>query len=50
LANKILLLTNNPEISRKIGSNARKSVEKEWNWQYHIKKLERVINSMQECI
>lgn len=39
LYEKIMLLTNNPDLLKKMGQNARKHVIKNWTWEKHIKCL-----------
>ncbi len=43
IADKIIMLLQNPELRNKMGKTGRDWVEKEWMWTKQIKKLERVL-------
>jgi glycosyltransferase involved in cell wall biosynthesis len=46
MAEKIMLLINDSDMAQNLGRNARKSVERSWNWEYHAKAVENIIKSM----
>lgn len=43
IANKIIMLIQNPELRRKMGTAGRKWVEKQWTWEEQIKNLEALL-------
>src|SRR3989344_2614832 len=47
LAQKIEELIANPEKARRMGVAARAEVEKNWTWDHHIRKLEKILKNPQ---
>ena len=46
IAGKIMLLLQNPELSRKLGRNGRIWVEKKWTWKRNISDLESLLKKL----